>query len=207
MPKNNHKPALLERGPVPALVLILVCTVCVALLALPASVTAAARGLQAQRLADANKLTLFPQADHFPEEALEAAGPGIPGGQPLDLTQAHPSVIMVAVAQRSGQAEGLIITVSSKGYGGQVPVMVGFDLSGQILGIVVDAGAETAGLGQKVADPPFTGQFKGRESLDQLEDIDAVAGATISSDSVVISVAEAGRVFQALTSKGGSQDG
>ncbi len=207
MPKNNEKTALLERGPLPALVLILVCTVCVALLALTASVTAEARELQAQRLADANKLTLFPQADHFPEEALEAAGPGIQGGQPVDLTQAHPSVSMVALAQTGGETGGLIITVSSKGYGGQVPVMVGFDLSGQILGSGVDATAETAGLGQKVADPPFTGQFKGRESQDRLEDIDAVAGATISSDSVIMSVAEAGRVFQTLTSKGGSQDG
>ena len=202
MPNKKEKQAFLERGPVPALILILICTICVALLALTASVTAEAREVQAQKLADANKLAIFPQADSFPEEALESAGQGIPGGQSTDLTQLHPSVSMVAVAYQGGQPEGVIISVTNKGYGGQVPVMVGFDLTGKIQGVVVDASTETAGLGQKVADPPFSGQFKGRLAEDSLEDIDAVTSATISSKSVIKSVAEACQVFQTLIVKG-----
>lgn len=207
MPKNKEKGSWLEKGPVPALILVLVCAVCVSLLALTASVTAEARADQAERLANANKLALFPEASSFPSEKLEAAGQGIEGSQVLDLTKTHPQVTDLLVARAGDELQGMIISLSSKGYGGPLPVMVGFDLSGRILGLVVDAKGETAGLGQKVADSPFTGQFAGRDVMDPLEDIDGVASATISSDSVVRSVREAQEVFRTLFPKGGQQDG
>lgn len=207
MPKNNEKGSWLEKGPVPALILVLVCTACVALLALTASVTAEARADQAQRLANANKLALFPKADTFPSEKLEAAGQGIEGSQVLDFTGTYPQVTDLFAARAGDELLGIIISLSSKGYGGPLPVMVGFDPSGRILGLVADAKGETAGLGQKVADPPFTGQFAGRDINDRLEDIDGVASATISSDSVVRSVRQAQEIFRALFPKGGQQDG
>ena len=54
MPNKKEKQPFLERGPVPALILILICTICVALLALTASVTAEAREVQAQKIGRAH---------------------------------------------------------------------------------------------------------------------------------------------------------
>ena len=201
--KEAGRRGWLERGPVPAAILVLVCTACVALLALTASVTAEARAHQAQWLADQGKRSLFPQADAFPEEALERAGEGLPGARILDLTGRQPEISLLAAATSVQETAGVIFRVSSKGYGGQLPVMVGFDLSGQIVGLVVDASGETAGLGQKTADPAFTDQFKGRLAGDPFADIDAVSSATISSDSVVVSVQAASKAFSALFEEGG----
>lgn len=201
MPKNNM--SLIERGPVPAIILVLICAICVALLALTADVTADARAYQAQWLADTNKRALYPLADDFPEETLEQAGEGIPGAETVDLAQLHPEVYMVAAVHTGGEVTGLIIGVASKGYGGKVPVMVGFDLSGTIVGIHVDASGETPGLGQKTADTSFTDQYLGRLSDDSLSDIDAVTSATISSNAVTASVREASFAYDALMREGG----
>ncbi len=201
--KATRRRAWLELGPVPAAILVLICTVCVALLALTASVTEDARAYQDQWLADMNKRELFPQADSFPEEALDRAGEGLPGAQVLDLTGRQPEISLLAAAGVGKETVGVIIRVSSKGYGGQLPVLVGFDLSGKLVGLVVDASGETPGLGQKTAESAFTGQFEGRLAVDPFSDIDAVSSATISSDSVINSVRAASKAFNELFGEGG----
>lgn len=208
MPKNKKTKkaageSWLERGPVPAAILVIICAVCVALLALTATATAEARAFQAKWLEDSNKRTLFPGIEDFPAEELESVGQGIPGAHTLDLTLDHPDIYMVLLAGSREDPAGLIIGAQSKGYGGKVPVMVGFDLEGNIVGIVVDASGETAGLGQKTADPPFTDQFRGRAHDDAFSDIDSVSSATVSSVSVVRSVRTASAVFAELMQEGG----
>lgn len=92
---------------------------------------------------------------------------------------------------------GLVIVSVSKGYGGTLSVMSGISLDSTVLGIKVLSDDETPGLGKKVAQIPFYGQFAGkapglRFSLKQGEAnrnvIDAVTGATISSTAVVNAV-------------------
>ena len=199
----NNRSSFLERGPMPAVILVLICAICVALLALTADVTAEARSFQEQWLADTNKRALFPEASDFPEERLEQAGGGIPGAEIVDLSHLHPDVYLVAAVRSDSDVTGVIIGVASKGYGGRVPVMVGFDLDGHIIGINVDASGETPGLGQKTADRAFTDQFIERGVDDTFSDIDAVTSATISSDAVVASVREASSVYETFMGKGG----
>ena len=92
---------------------------------------------------------------------------------------------------------GLVIVSVSKGYGGMLSIMSGISLDRTVLGINVLSDDETPGLGKKVAQAPFYGQFSGktpglRFSLQQGETdsntIDAVTGATISSTAVVNAV-------------------
>ncbi|MGI6506849.1 MAG: FMN-binding protein [Saccharofermentanales bacterium] len=193
--KNKSHIPLIERGVMPVIILTLICAACVAILAVTATITEDARAEQEQLMADANKRTLFPNADEFPEESITEAGKNFPSNVSVDLSIDHPSVDQVFVVKQGDEVVGAIVRASSKGYGGMLPVMVGFDLEGVIVGIVPDASNETAGLGQNVALAPFTDQFKGRALSDPLNDIDMVSSSTISSVSVINSVKAAAAAF------------
>ncbi len=195
--EKNNKPSVpfIERGVIPAVILTLICAACVALLAVTATVTEDARAEQEQLMADANKRLLFPEADEYLEESVTEAGKSFSSNTPIDLTIDHSSVDQVFVVKQGDEAVGAIVRASSKGYGGKLPVMVGFNLEGVIVGIVPDASNETAGLGQNVALAPFTDQFKGRALSDPLNDIDMVSSSTISSVSVINSVKAAAAAF------------
>ncbi len=59
-----------------------------------------------------------------------------------------------------------------------------------ITGINVISQAETPGLGSKITEPKFTDKFKGK-SIAEIDTIDGVTGATISSNAVKNSIKEA----------------
>ena len=71
-----------------------------------------------------------------------------------------------------------------------------------LTGIGITTMKETPGLGTRVADPAFTGQFTGKPADARLKsqggDIDAVSGATISSTGVVTALGNAAKVYAAL---------
>jgi hypothetical protein len=126
--KSKQHVPFIERGVVPAIVLTVICAACVALLAVTATITADARAKQEQLMADANKRTLFPEADDFPEELITEAGKSFPANTSIDLTIDHPAVDQVFVVKQGDEVIGAIVRASSKGYAGQLPVMVGFNL-------------------------------------------------------------------------------
>ncbi|MDI9506209.1 MAG: FMN-binding protein [Bacillota bacterium] len=87
-----------------------------------------------------------------------------------------------------GALTGYTSQITVKGYGGAIEVVTGMDTAGAITGIDVGGSgfAETAGLGAKVKDAAFTGQFAGKAvPLALKEDIDSITGASISSGAVV----------------------
>ena len=72
-----------------------------------------------------------------------------------------------------------------KGFASDVTVTATLD-NGTITALTVDASGETAGFGQKCGEEDFTAQFIGKTLPVTLgEDVDAVAGATITSTAVV----------------------
>jgi electron transport complex protein RnfG len=98
---------------------------------------------------------------------------------------------------------GIIVRSGMRGYGGPVPVLVGLDLSGRIIGIKVASGAEglkeTPGLGLKATEPVFWKQFLGADSTVALKKdggtVDAISGATITSRAVTKGIAQAIRKY------------
>ncbi len=107
-------------------------------------------------------------------------------------------------AIRDGRLAGVAFETSGKGYGGSIGVMVGFDMATDTLsGIGITTLKETPGLGSRVADHGFTAQFRGHP-IDSMElkknggDVEAVAGATISSTGTVTAVRKAVALFNAL---------
>ncbi len=115
--------------------------------------------------------------------------------------------ITVFPAMKSGQLTGVAFETSGKGYGGNIGVMIGFDMDTMTLsGIGITTMKETPGLGSRVAGHGYTTQFKGHsiESINLKKnggDIDAVAGATISSTGTVSAVQDAIAIFTTLKSK------
>ena len=83
------------------------------------------------------------------------------------------------------EATGEEATATMKGFASDVTVTATLD-NGTITALTVDASGETAGFGQKCGEEDFTSQFIGKTLPVTLgEDVDAVAGATITSTVVV----------------------
>jgi len=117
------------------------------------------------------------------------------------------STVTVFPALKEGRLTGVAFETAGKGYGGDIGVMVGFDIQAMNLtGIGITTLKETPGLGARVAEHGYATQFKGHplESVDLKKnggDIEAVAGATISSTGTVIAVRRAISIFNALKDK------
>lgn len=93
----------------------------------------------------------------------------------------------------SGGTASRMANASVIGYGGPVLVSLGLDDKGNIATLNVGQArfAETDGLGSKVREESFTAQFIGKTPPVSLDDVDAVAGATVSSQAVVDAINEA----------------
>lgn len=102
----------------------------------------------------------------------------------------------VVTASDGSSDLGYVITVTdSEGYGGDVQMTVGIQNDGTVLGISFLSLSETAGLGMKAKEPAFMEQFAGKqvEAFSYVKDgtgsqsddtIDALSGATITSNAV-----------------------
>ena len=85
-------------------------------------------------------------------------------------------------------------TATAQGFAGPVTVQVGLDENGVITGLVVgdENFAETTGLGERAKESSFREQFVGKSgTLAYGDGIDALAGATITSNAVMQAVNEA----------------
>lgn len=83
---------------------------------------------------------------------------------------------------------GAVLYVTGKGRNGDMQVQVGVGHSGQVAGVFIDPNMhkETEGLGDLVEESYFWGQFIGKSGSFAIGDnIDAVSGATITSETVV----------------------
>jgi electron transport complex protein RnfG len=98
------------------------------------------------------------------------------------------------LAKRDNQNLGYIIKVETKGYGGEINMLVGFDFDGVIKGIEILSHSETPGLGAKINEvrygedrPWFLRQFEGKNAkvLELGKDVQAITAATISSRAVL----------------------
>ena len=106
---------------------------------------------------------------------------------------------------------GYCVSVSSKGFGGDIAMMVGISADGSVTGIEILSHGETPGLGAKAATEDFKNQFKGKNPYldvvkvptDSIDKVSAITGATITSNAVASGVAQAFDMVKEL--KGGNK--
>lgn len=107
---------------------------------------------------------------------------------------------------------GYVLTVTSKeGYGGDITFMMGISKNGEVQGIEILSISETAGLGMKAKEPDFIQQFQGK-TVEQFayskngasaeNEIDAISGATITTNAVTNGVNAGLKYFQTVLKEG-----
>ncbi len=150
------------------LTLMIICAMATGLLAGVNSFTKSEIIARAQAEQDASLKEVMPEATNF--AAVETNGE-----------------VIYYKAYKNDALLGAAFKTTAKGYSSEIETMVGMTKDGQIAAIKVLSQNETPGLGSRVAEPSFTGQFANK-SLEGLNEISAITGATISSTAVMNSV-------------------
>ncbi len=173
---------------IPAIVLFLIAAICTAILALTNNVTA---GKIAENNAKAEieaRSRVFTQAKSF-----------------SDVKDINGNVYVEALDE-NGNLIGYVFTTSSKGYGGEIKVMTGIALDGKVTGMDILSIAETAGLGMNAKKDDFKNQYKDNTGAFEVvkngageNQIQALTGATITSQAVTDAVNVAVDCFNTLT--------
>ena len=140
------------------------------------------------------KNILGPKLDQlFPERSND------PIAERQVLTLAEDGLTFYPV-KKDGELAALAMEVFSKGYKGEVGILVGIDVAaGRLVGMRVTKHHETPGLGARAEEAEFYNQFDGL-ALDKTVEvggpIDAISGATITSTAVCSGVTMALKTYQ-----------
>ncbi|MBN2160169.1 MAG: RnfABCDGE type electron transport complex subunit G [Spirochaetes bacterium] len=118
--------------------------------------------------------------------------------------------MIVFIGKKNGVPWALAYEMEADGFGGEMNVMMGFNLSDNTLtGVGVTSHKETPGVGSRVTDDSFTGQFKGKESTASFKVkadggvIDVVTGASVSSRGVCDAVQKGASLYRDVRAESG----
>lgn len=128
-------------------------------------------------------------------EALKNVLPENGGFEKVEGLTLPESVIAV---YRDLDGEGIAMLLSAKGYDASNPISiaVGFNNDGSIAKCyVISCTGETSGIGSKVKGEGFLSSFDGKSDMDG---IDTISGATISSSAFLGAVEDAFEVLSAM---------
>ena len=111
--------------------------------------------------------------------------------------------VNVFPSMKGGRLAGVALEAFGKGYGGDLGVVVGFNIENDTLaGIGITTMKETAGIGTRVKGADFLSQFPEKKLPVQLKskggEIDAISGATVSSNGVIYAVGNAVDIYREL---------
>ncbi|MCQ2547621.1 MAG: FMN-binding protein [Clostridia bacterium] len=187
----------------PIVVLVAICLVITFALAETNSFTAPVIAANEKATADQARTELLSDGDAFTQydgELIPATSDG----------KCHVEEVYTA-----DNGAGVVITVVTKSFGGDLTEMIGIDKDGAITGVKVTKHADTAGLGTKAHDPAHVVNYVGVKELNSTKAKEETAtigeqndgawyitGATISSNAVHYGVHEALAQFEAM---GGEQ--
>ncbi|MBQ7134047.1 MAG: RnfABCDGE type electron transport complex subunit G [Ruminococcus sp.] len=169
---------------IPTISLFIICLLMTAALAVTNSITSGKIAKNEAQTQQESMTVVCPEAVSF-EEVSETVFKGL---------------------DNEGGVVGYAISTVANGYGGQVKVMTGIDVNGEIINIdVYYNDDETPGLGKNTSNESFTSQFSGLLASETIvvdkdysgegKKVDAVTSSTISSRAVVAAVNEATEIY------------
>ncbi|MBQ9882706.1 MAG: RnfABCDGE type electron transport complex subunit G [Synergistes sp.] len=147
-------------------------------------------------------------------EALAATLPGAADFKEITPEQDAGTITEIYEGSKDGDVVGYNFTVTPKGYGGLITLIVGISNDGKVEDIKILSHSETPGLGAKAGAPEFSGQFHEKEIDDfrvtktppeSGRDIQAISGATITSTAVTSGVNDAAAYWKANFSGASAQ--
>lgn len=190
-----------SNAPKNILVLFFVALFSVTALALLNQITAAPIAEAEQAARQASYMQVYPEATEITdipnfEKVLTAFA--------AQTTAPQVTINAALEAKKDGEQIGYVLDATSpNGYGGDVQIAIGITNEGAITAFtVIAAASETPGLGAKATEEAFQQQFSGLSALTplafsktganrDLNEYDAISGATITSTAVQEAVNEA----------------
>lgn len=148
-----------------------------------------------------NADTFEEDTKHFVKEASDILKKG-------KISASSINEVMIA-KDKDGEELGYVMSISNEeGYGGTLTFSMGIQKDGTVNGIEFLTLNETAGLGMKAKEPEFKKQYEGRkvESFQYTKtgaakdnEIDAISGATITTNAVTNGVNAGIYYFEQIT--------
>ncbi len=173
---------------VPAITLFLIAAVCTAILAVTNDITAPKIAENNEQAEIAARQLVFVDAKSFSD------------------VKTVKDTAYVEALDENGEIIGYVFTTSSKGYGGEIKIMTGIGSDGKVTGMEILAIEETAGLGMNAKKDDFKNQYVGNsgdftvaKSATGENEIQALTGATITSQAVTDAVNVAVETFKSVT--------
>lgn len=167
----------------PVLVLVCICLVVTALLAYINSVTSPIIAKAEEEKTEQAMSEVLCEADGFEKLEIE--------NLPDRVTEVYTATNGV----------GYIFMLTTKGYGGDMKLICGMDAEGVIEQCKTLSHAETSGLGSKTAEDPYRNQYC-KKSADTLSEVDAITGATISSNAYKNAIEDAFKAYDMVKEAG-----
>ncbi|GAB6088072.1 RnfABCDGE type electron transport complex subunit G [Alkaliphilus crotonatoxidans] len=139
-------------------------------------------------------------------ESIRALLPEASEFNRVEDVDATAGVVEVYEGSKDGTVVGYTVKTEQNGYGGNVVILIGMSIDGEIVGVKIAEHSETPGLGSKITDASFVNQYVGKGTANQFnvtkdqpakdEDIQAISGATVSSRAVTDGVNSATELFE-----------
>lgn len=160
----------------PVAVLVCICFVVTALLAYINSVTAPIIKAADEKAAAQARMEVLSDADDF------------------ELMNVKKLPECVSEVYKAKNGAGYVFMLTVKGYGGDMKLICGINSDGEIEQTKTLSHSETSGLGSKTAEDPYRKQYSGK-SEKTVDEVDAVSGATISSNAYIKAVKDAFKAY------------
>jgi electron transport complex protein RnfG len=153
-------------------------------------------------LAIVNSLTrekILEQARAQERRTLLEVLPGAARFEPVKSSK--DDVLYYKAYSSADELTGVAFKASGRGYSSIIDVMVGMGLDGAISSIKVMNHNETPGVGTRILESSFTSRFA-RKDIAALSQVQAIAGATVSSKAVINAVKKKTEEIQTLMKDG-----
>lgn len=136
-------------------------------------------------LNEATKDTIAKRADEDKQTAMQAVMTSADAFELITFETPVENVTEVYAAKKDGAVIGYAVLTEPQGFGGPIKMMIGVSLTKEVKGIKIISLSETPGLGTKIDDQKYLGQFFGKTGEVKVSkdggEIAAISGATISS--------------------------
>lgn len=155
----------------------------------------------ATSLAIVNAITA-PKIAQYEQKVLEAALGEVSGGFALgssELVNDNDSIVELHyLLDDNNTITGYILQLNGNGYGGQMTIMAGYKIDGELLDARLLANSETPGLGKKAESPTYMKKFIGHGSSKEIpvktnmlekNDADSVSGSTVTFSAIARTIA------------------
>jgi electron transport complex protein RnfG len=156
---------------------------------------------------DAPKITVTSKAGETIELQAEKLDWTTPDGEPFTTYR---------VTGDGGGTIGFVVRAEGQGYADKIIALIGLDPTGStVLGVYVLDQKETPGLGSKIATD-WNAQYAGKSATESIivvkrspapgsQEVQAISGATISSNALTTIVNKAGKTFRTVLAARASQ--